>query len=219
MPFVIRNVQNAAAPQSVATAPTMFPEMVGRSCRLLTYKKKRVPTFTVKGEVVAYASPDSTFAVTKRFFDNATRSILIGIYDMSAPHVKELLLAALGRGVKIKLMLDIDNEAEQQLFNELRSLGVAGVPAPSCASQNNRKYFRSSHEKVIVIDDEWTLIQSGNYSSNSCPLNVKDGGDRKKFVPGNRDMGMAIRSKEMAKYSSGFTNERFDDSSSLRLDR
>lgn len=200
MPFVVKNLQKQAVPQSAAAADIMLPELVGRSCRLLKYSKKRVPSFTVKQEVVAYASPDSTFAVTKRFLEAARRSILIGIYDMSAPHVKALVLDALGRGVKIKLMLDIDSDDEQELFNELKALGVVGVPAPSCASQNGQKYFRSSHEKVIVIDDEWTLVQSGNYSTHSCPLNVKDGGDRSKFKPGNRDTGLAVRSKEMARF-------------------
>src|SRR6185436_14515848 len=56
------------------------------------------------------------------------------------------------------------------------------------------------HEKVIVIDDEWSLVQSGNYSDNSIPLNVTDGGDPDDFVSGNRDTGLAVRSKPLAKF-------------------
>src|SRR5204863_407915 len=89
--------------------------------------------------------------------------------------------------------LDIDSAEEQALFDDLVTLGMQGVPAPSCASQHGNPYFRSSHEKVIVIDEEWVLVQSGNYSANSCPLNVKDGGDAAHFVPGNRDSGLAVR--------------------------
>src|SRR4029079_16026149 len=77
--------------------------------------------------------------------------------------------------------------------------GVDGTPAPSCASQRVH-YFSSSHEKVIVIDGEWCLVQSGNYSDNSIPFNVKDGGDRDHFRPGNRDTGLAIRSKKLARF-------------------
>ena len=122
------------------------------------------------------ALPNSTYALTKRLFDAAKKSILIGIYDFSAPYMKELLLNALQRGVKIKLMLDIDSKDEQQLFNELIDLGVDGVPAPSCASHRIH-FFSSSHVKVMIIDGEWALVQSGNYSENGIPLNVVDGGD------------------------------------------
>jgi phosphatidylserine/phosphatidylglycerophosphate/cardiolipin synthase-like enzyme len=61
-------------------------------------------------------------------------------------------------------------------------------------------FFSSSHEKVIVVDGEWCLVQSGNYSENSIPLNVKDGGDRDHFRTGNRDTGLAIRSKKLSKF-------------------
>jgi phosphatidylserine/phosphatidylglycerophosphate/cardiolipin synthase-like enzyme len=70
------------------------------------------------------------------------------------------------------------------------------------AASHRVHYFSSSHEKVIVIDDEWSLVQSGNYSENSIPLNVEDGGDRDHFRSGNRDTGLAIRSRKLAKFFS-----------------
>ena len=81
------------------------------------------------------------------------------------------MLNALQRGVKVKLMLDVDSKSEQEMFDDLNDAGVDGVPAPSCASQRV-SFFSSSHEKVIVVDGEWCLVQSGNYSDNSIPLNV-----------------------------------------------
>lgn len=176
-----------------------LPEAVGRTCRLEAYNKVPVPPIDVGQEIVAYCSPDSTYAVTKRLFDNAKKSILIGIYDFSAEYMKELVLDALKRGVKIKLMLDIDNTNEQDLFDDLNDSGVDGVPAPSCAS-HRAHYFSSSHEKVIIMDGEWSLVQSGNYSENSIPFNVKDGGDPAHFRSGNRDTGLAIRSKKLAQF-------------------
>ena len=192
-----------AAPQALAAFQEAFqPELVGRNCRLEAYRPIRVPRFKISGEFVTYASPDSTYAVTKRFFDDAQRSILIGIYDFTAVYVKELLLKAMRRGVKVSLMLDLDNRTgETAVFNSLVKHGCDGVPAPSCAS-DYANYFASSHEKVIVIDDEWTLVQSGNYSENSIPQNDRDGGDRGAFVPGNRDMGVAVRSAELARFFS-----------------
>jgi phosphatidylserine/phosphatidylglycerophosphate/cardiolipin synthase-like enzyme len=54
-----------------------------------------------------------------------------------------------------------------------------------------------------VIDGEWCLVQSGNYSENSIPMNVKDGGDPDHFRTGNRDTGLAIRSKKLSKFFTG----------------
>ncbi|MFN0192560.1 MAG: phospholipase D-like domain-containing protein [Aestuariivirga sp.] len=184
---------------SMSKTPPIAAAMVARNCELRDYAKVPVPPVKVKQQVIAYCSPDSTYAVTKRLIDAAKKSILIGIYDFSAAHMVELIEAALQRGVKVKLMLDIDNDRERQLFEELGDLGVEGVPAPSCASKRAR-FFASSHEKVIVIDGEWSLVQSGNYSSNSIPLNVKDGGDPANFRTGNRDTGLAICSKPLAKF-------------------
>src|SRR5215211_7282062 len=194
-PESLQRVGNRLEPR---TTDIFMPE-VFRNCTLEKYTKVKTPKITVDTEIIAYCSPDSTFAVTKRLFDAAKKSIIIGIYDFSAAHMKELLTNALQRGVKIKLMLDIDSKDEQQLFDELNDLGVDGVPAPSCASHREH-FFSSSHEKVIVIDGEWALVQSGNYSDHSIPLNVVDGGDPVNFRSGNRDTGLAIRSRKLAKF-------------------
>jgi len=175
-------------------------ELVPRNCRLKDYRKlKEVPSVNVTSEMIAYASPDSTYAVTKRLLDAAEDEIVIGIYDFSADYVKDILLNAMQRGVKVTLMLDIDSDEERELFEELGKFGCKTVPAPSCASEYV-SYFPSSHEKVIVIDGTWTLVQSGNYSNNSIPFNEKDGGDPHHFVKGNRDMGVAIHSKPLATF-------------------
>lgn len=178
----------------------VLPEMVGRNCALESYRKRKVPNFDLTGDMIAYASPDSTYAVTKRLLQAARKSILIGIYDFTADYMKELLILAMRRGVKVSLMLDLDNRSgETEIYEELVKYGCEGVPAPSCASEHV-SYFASSHEKVIVIDDAWTLVQSGNYSDNSIPANETDGGDPDNFVPGNRDMGVAIKSEALAEF-------------------
>jgi len=195
MPLVV--TQGSLAESLISTGSL---ELVPRQCKLAKYQKlKSVPTFRVTGDMIAYASPDSTYAVTRRLFDGAKKEIIIGIYDFSADYMKEIVLNAIRRGVKVSLMLDIDSKDEQSLFDELTKFGCNGVPAPSCAS-DVISYFPSSHEKVIVIDGIWSLIQSGNYSNNSIPFNEEDGGDPDHFVTGNRDMGVAIRSKPLATF-------------------
>lgn len=176
-------------------------EMVGRACALEGYTPiKNIPHFDAT-EFVAFASPDSTWHVTKKFLDGAKHSILIGIYDFTADYVKTTLEKAMRRGVRVALMLDLDGRTgEQQIYDDLAKHGCDCVPAPSCAS-DSAHYFASSHEKVIVIDGEWTFVQSGNYTDNSIPQNEGDGTATKTdFVPGNRDMGVAVKSKAMAAF-------------------
>ena len=195
MPLIVKQ---ANVPESLAGTGSL--ELVGRQCKLAGYKKiQSIPTFQVTGDLIAYSSPDSTYAVTRRLLDAARKEIIIGIYDFSADYMKEILLHAIRRGVKVSLMLDIDGSKEEKLFEELKKFGCEGVPAPSCASKTV-SYFPSSHEKVIVIDGIWSLVQSGNYSKNSIPFNEKDGGDAANYVTGNRDMGIAIRSKPLAAF-------------------
>jgi phosphatidylserine/phosphatidylglycerophosphate/cardiolipin synthase-like enzyme len=191
------SAESLSALESVASL-----EMVPRNCGLTPYKKiKTISGFDIANTFIAYASPDSTYAVTRRLFDNAKKEIIIGIYDFTAEYMKELVLNAMQRGVKASLMLDIDMPEEKAIFAELKKFGCKTVPAPSCASEKIH-YFPSSHEKVIVIDGEWSLVQSGNYSTNSIPFNEKDGGDPKHFKKGNRDMGVAIKSKPLADFFS-----------------
>src|SRR5262249_22279136 len=113
-----------------ATAAELDLELVPRGCKLKRYTKQPVQPFKVDGEIIRYDSPDSTLAVTKRLFDAATKSILVGIYDFTADYMKELLLHAMERGVKVSLMLDIDSKEEQELFDDLAEHGATCVPAP-----------------------------------------------------------------------------------------
>lgn len=184
-----------AAPAG-GTAPPVPESLVDRRCHLGAYARQPIPNVPVSNDIIAYASPDSTYAVTRKLFDAAKTSILIGIYDFTAAYMKQLVLDAMARGVQVSLMLDVDSAGERRLFDDLVDMGVVGVLAPSCANPSVH-VFASAHEKVIVIDDEWTLVQSGNYSANSIPLNEIDGGGPA-FRTGNRDTGLAIRSTDLA---------------------
>src|SRR5262245_56741051 len=104
------------SPFPPADTELAFNEMVPRQCPLEPYTPiPRITPYQIDGELIAYASPDSTYSVTRRLFDTAEKSILIGIYDFAADYVKEALLQAMSRGVKVALMLDIDSDKEKEL--------------------------------------------------------------------------------------------------------
>ena len=70
-----------------------------RCCRIRSFRASKLKARNVTGKLLAYASPDSTFAVTKRLLDSAQESIVIGIYDFHADHMKATLKTAMQRGV------------------------------------------------------------------------------------------------------------------------
>ena len=190
--------------------------IAGANCALGNYKKIAVKPFKVTGTVIAYASPDSTFAVTQELLNGATQSIHIGIYDFTAPFMKDILINAMRRGVEVQLMLDLSGKDEQRVFDELVELGCDGIQAPSCAHPFAR-FFSVVHQKVVVVDGLWTLVQSGNYSRNSIPPNgdgTGAGAGGGKFITGNRDCGVAIRHAGLAKFFA----ERLQGDRKLVLD-
>jgi len=206
MPMLVKEMGPAAEAVAESLSTDTFEatlEMVPRNCVLKPpYEKVKVPAFSVSGQLTAFASPDSTFAVTKRLLDAAKKTVEIGIYDFTAGYVASILKDAMARGVKVTLMLDTDHvKGEDEIFLELKQAGADCVSAPSCASENkSATVFRSAHEKFIVIDGEVCIVQSGNYSPNSIPMNVLDGKVDGHFRNGNRDMGVAVHSKTLAAF-------------------
>jgi phosphatidylserine/phosphatidylglycerophosphate/cardiolipin synthase-like enzyme len=173
--------------------------LINRQCDLAPYDAVSVASAKVDGTIIAYASPDSTWAVTRRLMRDAKKSILVGTYDFTATYVADQMAAAVGRGVKVELMLDLDGRSgELPVFDTLAAAGVKTHAAPACGAGHNN-VFPSCHEKVTVIDGEWTLVQSGNYTDNSIPPNDPDAAGTVDRIPGNRDMGLAIRSKALAR--------------------
>jgi len=95
-------------------------------------------------------------------------------------------------------MLDLNGrQGERPVFNQLRNLGAEAVAAPSCSGRGSRPHFDHAHEKIIVVDGEWAMVQSGNWSEASAPFNERDG---IVIEPGNRDTGVAIKSPELADF-------------------
>lgn len=155
---------------------------------------------SITGRLVAYASPDSTFAVTSKLLDAAKRTIVIGIYDFSAGYIQEEIKRALKRGVSVTLMLDTNSDEEEELLQQFARLGVNTAVSPSTSAGNPVAYFGYAHQKIIVVDGEIVMIQSGNWSDNSIPHNEGDGQVVGHFEPGNRDMGVAVYSRELAAF-------------------
>jgi phosphatidylserine/phosphatidylglycerophosphate/cardiolipin synthase-like enzyme len=193
----------------LARLPSALREEIGSSApeaappALLPYPHLEESAFVprrVSGKITAYASPDSTYAVTKKLIERARRSIVVAIYDLSASYMKDALKRAMQRGVTLSLMLDTNSEAERDLLEELAELGATCVKSPSTSAGNPIAYFGNAHQKIVVVDGEVVMIQSGNWSENSIPFNEGDGEVVSHFAAGNRDMGLAVHSRALARF-------------------
>lgn len=171
-------------------------------CVRQPYPDQTVPPFSISGSFTAFATPDSTWVVLKRHLDGAVNSIVIGMYDFSAPYVAEALLAALERGVKVSMMLDLNPSDAQanDIFTRLKEAGAHCVLAPSCRGKAAAHFFPVAHEKVILVDGRTTFVQSGNFSAASTPNNEGDGVLTPEFKTGNRDMGVVVESEPLANF-------------------
>ena len=89
----------------------------------------------------------------------ATRSIDITIYQFTSRPIRAALEAAVGRGVHVRVILDRAQPENIALANTLISAGIE-------AHQSSRA-FVFTHQKTITIDEELTLVFSGNLETRS----------------------------------------------------
>lgn len=126
-------------------------------------------SFVIRGQRIAYASPDTTYQILEERLNKAEKSILIAVYEFTSVPVKELVLNALQRGVKVTLLLGSrfnPSPERPDFIDELTKKGVEVVEPP----REVKGPFFVYHPKIIVIDHTWTLVQTGNLSPTSVPL-------------------------------------------------
>ncbi|MGV8125281.1 MAG: phosphatidylserine/phosphatidylglycerophosphate/cardiolipin synthase family protein [Candidatus Xenobiia bacterium LiM19] len=161
-------------------------------------KKKEAPKTDAPAEFKAPEGPTPEIVVMregglKMLTDNikeAKESIDIHIYIITAntPELMSSLKDALGRGVKLRLMVEDDpfywsefkSDPSQKAVQELVALGAEYKPDNPQFSKD-----RVTHEKSIVFDGKKGLILTGNLGSTTFDKNLDLGAiliDNKKVV-------------------------------------
>ena len=157
---------------------------------------------------------NSTHAVAYDLLKKAKKSIDIEIYEMKDPTFRKLLVDALERGVKIRIVKDsntigdscdesevIDEsdssecQVEKGYINLIQSKGaqyiffdkkqLCGIAGRSCFQ----------HGKMIIVDNRYLLLSSGNFNSSSlcAPDSPKC----------NRDFSYLTKNAEVIRYLRG----------------
>src|SRR5262245_51274908 len=76
--------------------------------------KLKFASFAISGSTCA-VSPDSSYLFLKDAIEQADKTLLLYIYDLSAPYLVDLLREAKKRGVKIRAMYDANSGGEAEL--------------------------------------------------------------------------------------------------------
>jgi phosphatidylserine/phosphatidylglycerophosphate/cardiolipin synthase-like enzyme len=126
------------------TAPLhrFMPQPPGIRPSLCELSGSRTPPRTIPSEVL------------EERLRKAEKSILIAVYEFTAPHVKDMILKAVGRGVKVTLLLGAeyhDQRVKPDFIEQFAKAGVEVVKAPS----GKGRTFLADHPKLIVIDRTW----------------------------------------------------------------
>jgi V8-like Glu-specific endopeptidase len=168
-------------------------------------------------EVICHVSPDDGWPVLSDFLTRVKKTLTVGIFDLSAPHIvrklSELAEAnpdfhlnlSIQRGLAGGLTVGKENELnESDVVESLRqSMGDRFRQAYVDVSGKDRTFASSYHIKVAVRDGQELWLSSGNMqSSNQPPPHVHPAhDDEQTFGPlrhYNREWHVIVKNKALA---------------------
>lgn len=102
--------------------------------------------------------------------DAAQKEICVAAYGYSSPEVTEHLLAARGRNVKIRLVIDHRNfvSDSQESHRCLKALIDSGAQV-----RTNSRY-RIHHDKYLIVDSKHLQTGSFNYTQSAARRNSEN---------------------------------------------
>jgi len=162
------------------------PFMLGQS-RFLPAEFKGVT-------VTTFVSPDSSDEVFLSVIGNASREILLNVYEFSSPAMADALARARARGVMVTVLVEggpVGGIAEEEKA-ALWDLNQSGIPVYALVSTGNAHApYRYDHAKYVVIDRTTVLVVSENFKYN---------GFAPEGISGNRGWGVVLYDPATAAY-------------------
>ena len=90
------------------------------------------------------------------FMTSARQSLDMTMYELSDPMAEQILIADHDRGVRVRVLLDRDDNGASDNRAAYSTLSAAGVPV---AWANDSEIF---HQKTITVDDSESAVMTGN---------------------------------------------------------
>ena len=181
--------------------------------------------------ITCHVSPDAGWDVLRPFLEETRRSMTLGMYDFTAPHIYRAIRSllrdsdvqwrqTLDSGESLPLADDVDSpKAEDKPEASInRGLSrVAGQRFETAFAQTGagRTFASAYHIKVAVRDDETIWLSSGNWqSSNQPPVSFLDpASDSKLMTLYNREWHAVVESPELANTFQRYLRGDFDTAS------
>ncbi len=108
-----------------------------------------------------YLEPDAGFTWLYTLINNARTTIDMTMYELVDPTASADLVAACGRGVKVRVILDqnLEKTANTPVYNQLAAAG------PNCAVAWANPHFGATHQKTLILDGTEAVVLSANLTS------------------------------------------------------
>ncbi|MDD4136336.1 MAG: phospholipase D-like domain-containing protein [Methanoregula sp.] len=144
--------------------------------------------------VTAFVSPDCSEEVFDSVINNASREVLLNVYEFSSPMMADALARARSRGVDVQVLVEggpvggIGQEEKAALWQ----VNQSGIPVYAMVSSETvHAPYRYDHAKYVVIDRNTVLVVSENF---------KYSGFAPEGATGNRGWGVVLADPATASY-------------------
>lgn len=124
------------------------------------------------GRITAAVGPDATLPLLSGVIAGATTSLRVAIYELESVPVRDLLLAALSRGVSVRVLLEGEpvGGVSDQERSIASSLAAAGADVRWLRAEPGRsKRHPFLHAKLVVADDAVAHVSTENAGFAGAP--------------------------------------------------
>ncbi|TFG11425.1 hypothetical protein EU537_12440 [Candidatus Thorarchaeota archaeon] len=150
-------------------------------------------TISTNMNVTTFVSPDGSRDALWHFLESAEESIYVEIYGINNPYILDLIheIQDSKPGIDMKFLLGRSSlgyyEPNDYVANNLTLLGYPVRWTSSGAGGD----FTFAHQKYVIIDNETTIVHSGNWAKTSFPEEGKKA---------NREWSIAMTDDQVTNY-------------------
>ena len=152
--------------------------------------------------VTTFVGPDYSNETLMHFLKSATESIYVEIYQFTSPGILGLIHEIYNDNPSMDIRVMISERVVSLGdYNDytMWNLTQLGIPVRWTSDT-----FTFSHQKFVIIDNETTIIQAGNWARPSFPLNEWEAGSSGGFIEknyeGNREFNIAMTDEVVTQY-------------------
>ena len=165
----------------------------------------------INGMVKTFVSPDCSFRCITNEIKNASNSIYLNIYEFTSNHLCDEIIKVLIRNVSVNILIDGSpvgglTVEEKYLLKRIKNYGGGIRFIKSNEEEKVHRRYSFNHAKYLIVDNKTVIVESCNFADTGVPVDPSFG---------NREWGIVIKNKTVAKY---FLEVFFEDFEKGRCD-